>query len=627
MTFVVLGREVTLTARLSWAYILALFCFAVIMMVACSSSPQPTTAKDGLPTSDVSAAVTPPTTSTTGMANSVSKSPAPSTGSAPASVPAAASSAPKTYLDGPLSLNEHIFFADVIAIVRPTDSFVDTLKAQRNDGQTGYIPLIQTHFEVIEYLKGSGASKITVDMAYARTVLSDEDAVTSAESELALRNPIFNNREAVVFLKTVRYPDEISSDASNEERIYSFVTDTLNSSHGWGGNNTALGWFPAVESFDRSLSIESARVASAPLLSDEIDKPTEFSIEDLRERINAMDALLREGKGIEGYRECIEAKLRGERFLRRYMEVEEEAYSSRQTELGPFPSGQPANSIIDRSARFGGLGYAKEWLTGEDARFFQILLLEGGQVITPDHWATRGEITAYDVHLKAVRPLPSGLYHIYWHAQLPEEIPCDYGTPPVAEIYTFSPETGALHEAFFDPVTMGAAVGADNANGALEPTDFEHDDREAAIEALRWRDGQVELTLEVEDELPDLASHRLDFIALDGSVALRLLFEDAVEFADEDDIATFVWGVCEQSWQNGDLLMLRIATSVPADGVQATNDLECLASTPEPTPEPAPTATPEPAPTATPEPEPTATPEPVPTATPEPSAILRYNSS
>ena len=101
-------------------------------------------------------------------------------------------------------------------------------------------------------------------------------------------------------------------------------------------------------------------------------------------------------------------------------------------------------------------------------------------------------------------------------------------------------------------MAIGAAVGADSANGALEPTNFEHDDREAAIEALRWRDGQVELALEVEDDLPDIASHRLDFIALDGSVALRLLFEDAIEFTDEDyEISTFVWGICEQPWQNG----------------------------------------------------------------------------
>ena len=67
--------------------------------------------------------------------------------------------------------------------------------------------------------------------------------------------------------------------------------------------------------------------------------------------------------------------------------------------------------------------------------------------------------------------------------------------------------------------------------------------------------------------------YRLDFIVLDGSVSLRLNFNDADE-AEEDGTVTLKWGVCEQPWKAEDLLMLRIAKGIPEDGVVATNDSE-----------------------------------------------------
>ena len=450
----------------------------------------------------------------------------------------------------------------------------------------------------------------------------------AAESELAAQAPRMDSSLAVIFLQTAQYPDKALHGTSKKE-----ATPLLG------------GLIPAVRGFS---DVESAFFLIDPEPVEGANQPVKFSIDDLRERIEAMDALLREGEGIEGYKECIGAKLLDDSMQRAHRVKYGEPLYVEAAELGPLPSGQP-NGFIVHSGYASGAGYTKLWLTGEDAHLFEYVIVVEGQVITPDYWATRNQLTGYDYQFRTARPLPAGVYEVYRHVQRIEWIPCDYTDhPPSTWRYTLKSAEGTLHEAFFDPVAIGAAVGADNANGALEPTDFEHDDREAAIEALRWRDGQVELALEAEDDLPDLASHRLDFIALDGSVALRLLFEDAIEFADEDDIATFVWGVCEQPWQNGDLLMLRIAASVPADGVQATNDLECLATTPAPTatPEPAPTATPEPVPTATPlstemstatpepaptatplstemstatpEPAPTATPEPVPTATPEP---------
>ena len=74
------------------------------------------------------------------------------------------------------------------------------------------------------------------------------------------------------------------------------------------------------------------------------------------------------------------------------------------------------------------------------------------------------------------------------------------------------------------------------------------------------------------------SGHHVDFIALDGSVALRLKIDDATQTVDGDSTA-LSWGVCSQPWEAGDKLMLRISES-GADITGATNDAECLSSGP-----------------------------------------------
>ena len=174
-----------------------------------------------------------------------------------------------------------------------------------------------------------------------------------------------------------------------------------------------------------------------------------------------------------------------------------------------------------------------------------------------------------------------------------------------------------MHEAFFDPVHIDDAVGADGESGVLQPDRFETDEGETVMERVEWLDGRVEMEL---SPAADLTGHRMDFIALDGSVALRLDFDDAVTLADDEDAATFAWGVCDHPWADGDLLMLRIAEGVPDDGGAAMNDLECLVAMPERISAPAAVETPEP----TPKTEPTAEPEPTAelTATPITDACL-----
>lgn len=123
-----------------------------------------------------------------------------------------------------------------------------------------------------------------------------------------------------------------------------------------------------------------------------------------------------------------------------------------------------------------------------------------------------------------MHPLTAGLYEIYIHGQPPENIPCKFvGTPSTWRL-TFEAATGALYEAFFDPVAPGDAVGADGASGVLKPASFDFDGSDAAIWRIDWLDGQVRMSLSPHISLSD---HHIDFIGTDGSLSLRLDFDDA----------------------------------------------------------------------------------------------------
>ena len=79
-----------------------------------------------------------------------------------------------------------------------------------------------------------------------------------------------------------------------------------------------------------------------------------------------------------------------------------------------------------------------------------------------------------------------------------------------------------------------------------------------------------------------LANHHADFIALDGTVSLRLDFDAAAETG-EGDSRALSWAVCAQPRQAGDLLMLRISES-PADLTGVTRDADCVSVAPTPAP-------------------------------------------
>ena len=171
----------------------------------------------------------------------------------------------------------------------------------------------------------------------------------------------------------------------------------------------------------------------------------------------------------------------------------------------------------------------------------------------------------------SARPIPAGEYRANNNFLRFPFIPCNHVFTYEMTMTVTAPE-GTVHEAFFDPVVIGAAVGADGSRGVLKPASFAIEGVGTTdIKRIRWESARVEMQI---DPPGRPTGHHIDFIALDGTVVLRLDFDDAVDVVEEGRTRALTWGVCERSWNDGDLLMLRISESPPGL-TGATNDVLC----------------------------------------------------
>ena len=146
------------------------------------------------------------------------------------------------------------------------------------------------------------------------------------------------------------------------------------------------------------------------------------------------------------------------------------------------------------------------------------------------------------------RPLPAGVYRFYYNNREVHYVLCDGWTIRYEWTVTVTAPEGTLHEAFFDPVTVGTTVAADSANGVLKPAEFPDANGESAvIDRIAWEagtgeSGTVQLKLSPHN---GIAGHTVDFIALDGSVPLSLKVADATVDSAND---TLNWAVASQPW-------------------------------------------------------------------------------
>ena len=479
---------------------------------------------------------------------------------------------------GFVSLDERILRSAVI--VRATMRSVSAASLGQ-DTPTVYFPMIRFNFDAHEYLKGGGDDVITADIRVSCSgcsyLDSEQEAIDVANDWIASElDRWWEDRESILFLDENELANSEASGQS-ASTIYKFIpwieyrlpihnyatTDHYPYSSTDGFSVLAERhrvWLPSTATSSGVSGASDSRF----MLGENPNDPhvqsaagfssfdADISLSALKSRIKAVADLVAQGEGVVEYEECLRMKFMLER-------IPWEPYA---IEL-PIQSGRRAGAVVISDALGGREYYGIYFFSGADESFFEIVI--------EDDDSDPYEI--YHRTAKTLRPLVAGDYSVVYH-QMPGILRACIDSPvegytdiPTANwtIRATAPE-GTLHEAFFDLVAIGAAVGADSANGTLTPAAFPTaSGADAEIRRIDWASDAVKI--EIANPPASLADHHIDFIALDGSIALRLALGDAA-VADAGAVRAFRWSVCGRPWDAGDKLMLRISES--ASGLAGT---------------------------------------------------------
>ena len=431
----------------------------------------------------------------------------------PSDAPADSSSGfpapPHTYAANP-SVYEQIYHSDAIVRASLTSATNDVLR-----------------FRVLEYLKGIGSSEIMISAPTAN------------------RDTQYDFRDAIMFLSRPEGAAEGASGTSGTTATVFEFTGSIYDEYrggfpsGYAINQENRAWMPAINTGGASGSVGSGGTTQfdpgAPAPGRMHEEP--LTVERIKTLVTWMSARID-----ETYQYCIVSAVIDEAYYRKYAAYYGTAY--RPETGGTIASGQPAGTIIWASTQNHGPQYGQYSVEGEDAALF-------GYASWDDNENPRDD---YEGRFTIARPLPGGTYSVTSRAIWGDFAACNY-TPESGRLYwtiTVSAPEGILYEALFDPVTIGPAVGADASYGVLKSSAFTVGATSTSITGLKWENNSVVLTLSPH---VSLSGQRLDFIALDGSVALSLPVSSAME---DSAVGTLTWSMAKQPWVAGDLVMLRI---------------------------------------------------------------------
>ena len=469
--------------------------------------------------------------------------------------------------EGTITLEERILEAEAIARVRLSSVKQVVEFVRIRPSLEGYVGALEFTFEVLEYLKGSGGTEVKV-------VADDGDALyrTRAEAEasnedfLAERETRWDDREAIVFLR--EDSDFVPSTSQVDRYLLAYLRAngedgyTVASRYrpSWLPNAAGPGATGAARSEQRFLleAPESGAGASGAGGLTRNAQPETITISALNGLIGRLQAEVDAGDGTDDYHECVIEKYDWERriqFRKEYLET----YTDRQFAIQfdrQVASGMPVGTEVyvggaylqlSEASRLNKPEGADDWVvkTGRDADLF----------------AKGWPLTAI-----TARPLPAGEYRFYWAEQsyidaLCGSMPEDHRTRREV-VVTVTPSPNTLHEAFFDPVTIGTSVGADSSNGVIKPAEFTVDGTSTSITSLKYDNSKVVLTLSPH---VSLSGQKVEFIELDGSVGLSLDVSSATE---DSSAGTLTWAVSEEPWEDGDELMVRISEAESAAKVE-----------------------------------------------------------
>ena len=278
-----------------------------------------------------------------------------------------------------------------------------------------------------------------------------------------------------------------------------------------------------------------------------------ISLGQLKSEIAGIKQEVDAGDGSEAYRNCIAYKYEWER------EVDQVLIGRSATPYigleASVLSGQPNGSHVFEDP------FSKDWRGGDPNKRVQFWIEGGDSALFDAMWP--GIVTSD-------RPLPAGSYRFYILNRLHKAIICDAYPEQLrksSELFVMvTAPSGVLHELFFDPVTVGTTVAADDTNGVLKPTSFTASDgSSASIERISYESSSPGTgqggTVKIEvDPVDALSGQIVDVIELDGTVSLSLNTGDATVDETND---TLSWAVSSAPWEDGDLLMVRMRRAPP----------------------------------------------------------------
>ncbi len=469
---------------------------------------------------------------------------------------------------GEESLDSRIANAEVI--VRATlRSITPTAERRLDFGK--YVGTLEFTFDVIEYLKGSGGTTVVavasdVDTLYDNTA----DALTRARELITERDTQWDTRETLLFLKSrldlvastaqanrydfgiseFQYRKDTYSIASKHSKIW--LPEAMSGTSGAVGASSEKYYLTDVPSVSSGTSGASGTQGSTR------EQPN-MTLSSLKARLAEIEAEITAGGGSTAFRECVQLKY----FLQSIDDglVRQRGEQSWHLQYKQYDrdiaSGLPAGAVVYASEQYDLVqtGQITRQPSDLDAKI-------GGRDLS-----LFGHLHPYRV--VTARPLPAGDYQFHYGVRGTALILCKPTFPDdllrAKEIFlTVTAPYGVLHEALFDPVTIGTAVGADASNGVLKPAAFIVGSTSTSITGLKWESNSVVLTLSPHMSLSD---QRLDFIELDGTVGLSLSASSATV---DSSAGTLTWNVAEQPWENGDQLMLRIGvpnTAITLEGL------------------------------------------------------------
>ena len=474
---------------------------------------------------------------------------------------------------GDTSVEEKVLRHEVIVKATMTSLSSEVIVRANNN----YSAVLKFNLSVSEYLKGTGPSNITAVWIDGRSYGTSSEANDAKTIILAERDTQWDDREAVIFLsgRNSGYGTALDRLLRRTDHFLLGFGDKYSPNDYYSLHSTEYkAWLPAVASCASSTSSEGDNKGflldvPAPTVGASASSTTPtITLTNLKKHIKTLTTELNSGNGSAAYRECVREKYGFERRQRYVKALDGSDLRYPSVEATSLASGQPANTVLHTGKNYGNYPSqkARTWFEGADAALFTVA--QGNP--TPQDLDGDGKYTAgvdgieFTEAFKTVRPLPAGVYKANRKEVWVKFLPCNY-TITYNWTITVTAPPATLHEAFFDPVTVGAAVKADAESGVLTPRTFTGaSGAPAAIQRIAYEAGAVTIAVTPVDAL---AGHVVDVIAMDGAVTLSLAVADAAADAGG---GTLRWPASTAPWASGDTLMLRIRPAPAATGQAVT---------------------------------------------------------